>query len=799
MTRPDEPVGSATTIEPGERVATAPLATATVGLSPVVVWAVAGWMAALAGWAVVGSDGVLDPGRARGPLAVVGVLAALAVARVAIEGFGSTPGRRVGSHRWTLVGIVVVAIALGGLAAHRRLAMGSGPLVALATDGGVADMVATVASEPAMRADGSAWSLVTVTRAGDVAGRWRALLSGQRDPPAVGTRLLLASSARPLGDADFDGYLRRRHAVVALDPVDVEVLAPPRGVLAVVEAVRDRIRAAAAAGLGGDPAGLAVGLVTGDTRLLSEEAQDAMRATGLTHLVAVSGSNVALVAGVVAGLAGAAGARLRRLLVVTSIVAFTVTTRAEPSVLRAAVMALVVMVAMAAGRPRAGLHALSVAVLLLLVADPASAGSLGLALSATATLGVLVVAPVVATRLPSWMPGPLGLLLAATLGAQLTVAPVILAGIGDVPLAAIPANMVAVPAAAVASLVAVVAAVVAQFDVTAGAQIMALAGPPLDAVLAVAGHGDVGPVLSSSAPWGLAAAGLAVVALVAPPRSGVRRWSAALLVAGVLAVTVGARIPAWRPPDHLAVTAIDVGQGDAVLVTTASGHRMLVDTGRDAAAANWLQRQGITTLDLLVITHADADHAGGLDEVLAVVAAPVLWVTAASDGTPEPPWARDWRDEALPASGLPTGTVAVHAGASAVLGSARLEVLGPPPGHELVGTEGGRNDRSVVVRVTEGDRVALLPGDAEHAAQRWLLDHHDVATGLLMVPHHGAATSEAAFLQATRPRVAIVSVGADNGYGHPRPEVLDLLVGMGTVVHRTDRDGTVTVEVPRPP
>ncbi|HKJ57345.1 MAG TPA: ComEC/Rec2 family competence protein, partial [Nitriliruptoraceae bacterium] len=577
-------------------------------------------------------------------------------------------------------------------------------------------------------------------------------------------------------------------AVVALHPSVAEVAAPPQGVLGAVEEVRSRIRAAARVGLAGDAAGLAVGLVTGDTRLLSHAGQDAMQATGLTHLVAVSGSNVALVAGVVAGLAGAAPARLRRAAVLGSILVFAITTRAEPSVLRAAVMAVVVMGATMVGRPRAALHALAVAVIVLLVADPAAAGSLGLALSALATLGVLVVAPVFVLRLPAWLPRPVALLLAATLGAQVAVAPVLVAGIGDVPLAAIPANMVAVPAAAVASLVAVVAALVAQVHQGIGGAIMAVAGPPLHIVLTVARRGDVGPVLSLASPVGLAVATAATVAVLARPRTRLRR--SAVVVVGVVAAVTLAPGPGspGAPPGVLAVTAIDVGQGDALLVTTASGHRMLVDTGRDARAAQWLRRNGVTGLDLVVITHADDDHAGGLDDVLATVEVPVVWVSARPDGSPDPP-----------GDDLPPGTVAVVATSSAVLGSARVDVLGPPAGHDLVATEGGRNDRSVVLRIVEGDRVALLPGDIEHAAQRWLLrSGADVATGMLAVPHHGAATSDPAFLEATGAVVAVVSVGADNDYGHPRQTVLDVLDDMGTTLHRTDLDGTVTVPVPPP-
>lgn len=255
------------------------------------------------------------------------------------------------------------------------------------------------------------------------------------------------------------------------------------------------------------------------------------------------------------------------------------------------------------------------------------------------------------------------------------------------------------------------------------------------------------------------------------------------------------------PAGVLSVTAVDVGQGDAVLVTTASGHRMLVDVGGDEAAATWLRRHGIRRLDLLVLTHPHADHVGGLPEVLAEVDVAATWVGVAADGRPPDlavvPTSRGPRPTGVDPT---TEVVAVRAGQRARLGSATVEVLGPPPAPDLVATEGADNDRSVVLRVVEGDRVALLTGDAEVAAQRWLLAQGGgtLAAGLLKVPHHGGATTEPEFLAAVAPRVAVVSVGRDNDYGHPDPRLLARLVDLGAAVHRTDLVGTVTVVVPPP-
>lgn len=760
--------------------------------SPLLVWAGAGWIAALVGWHAVDVTGtVIGP---RNPWAMVGV-AVIGLGVVAMV----TIDRRTawGSWRLTGLGVMLVAVVLAGLAGHRRMAMAEGPLQDLAARGGSATAAATVATEPVLRPDGSAWMLVTVTSVDGTTGRWRALLAGQDDPAPVGSRLRMVVTARPLADEGFEASLRRRHAVVAVTPLRLEVVAAPSGVLGVVEHVRARIRRAADTGLGGDAAGLAVGLVTGDTRQLSATADDDMRAAGLSHLVAVSGSNVALVAGAVASLVASLGARLRRLVVAAAILAFVVTTRAEPSVLRAGAMAGAVMAVRTVGRPTMAMHALAVTVIVLLAADPASAGSLGLVLSVGATVGVLVVAPVVARRLPARIPAALAGLVAATVGAQVAVAPLLLVVTGTVPLAALPANFVAVPSAAVGSMVAVLGAVVAQFDVARGGNVMAIAGPPLHVILGVARASVGGPVVATAAPVGLALATIVTTAVLASRGGRVRRWSLRVAVLGVVVVG-GANLPTgWRPPPHLAITAIDVGQGDALLVTTASGNRMLVDAGRDHRAADWLREHGIRSLDLVVVTHGDADHAGGLDELLATVDVATIWVSATPEGGASSVWARDWRDRDGPIPPEPAGVVAVTAGRRARLGSAVVEVLGPPGGYQLVATEGGRNDRSVVVRIEEGPRTVLVPGDVEHAAQQWLLDNvADLAVDVLVVPHHGAATSEHELLRATDARVAIVSVGADNDYGHPHHEVLAVLADMGASVHRTDLAGTVVVEVP---
>ena len=645
----------------------------------------------------------------------------------------------VSGRRRATLGVVGAAVAFLAVAAAHGALLRGGPLDRLAREGGQAVVEAVVAAEPHVDPAGW-WTVLRVDRLDGRRTRERAMVRGDGAPPVLGQRLALVTTARPLDTSrGFGSYLRRRHVVARLDPVSPpRTVGPPGWLVASTEHVRARTRQAAARGLGGDRAGLAVGLVTGDTRLLSPATVDRMAEVGLTHLVAVSGSNVAIVVAGVLGLVGllGGGARVRRLLVALAVAWFVVLTRAEPSVLRAAVMAGAVLLADARGVGTDAVHGLAVAVVVLLAADPALAGSLGLLLSVAATAGVLVVAPRIASRLGR-LPSSLATLASVTLGAQLAVAPVLLVAVGEVPLASVPANLLAVPAAAVASTVAGLAAIVALVHVGAGAAVVALADPPLRVVLAAARVPDL-PVVSVHQPAVLLLAVAAAGWLLAPRRGALAR----VAIAGV-ALGAALLVPVARPlPAVLTVTAIDVGQGDAVLVE-GGGARILVDGGPDEdAAAAWLRRRGIRRLDLVVLTHPHADHATGLPTVLDRLDVGAVWLRPVEGQD-----LSDWRGRgtvdvgaAARAAGIPVREPV--AGQQARVGQLVVHVLSPPRGQPFVGLDAEVNEMSLVLRVDHEGRRALLAGDAERAAvTRLLAAPERLRAGLLKVPHHGSATT----------------------------------------------------------
>jgi competence protein ComEC len=245
------------------------------------------------------------------------------------------------------------------------------------------------------------------------------------------------------------------------------------------------------------------------------------------------------------------------------------------------------------------------------------------------------------------------------------------------------------------------------------------------------------------------------------------------------------------------LTAMDVGQGDAVLLRTPSV-TVLVDTGEpDAGVTRLLAREGVARLDLLVISHPHLDHVGGAPDVLAALPVDVVWLHAPPpDVELVPQVAQLLREAEL--RGIPVR--APPQGALVQLDDLLIEVLGPPPGRPYAWARSELNESSIVLRASvEGAGSVLIAGDAERAAQADLLATAGtgVAADVLVVPHHGSRTNDPEFLVAVGARVAVISAGRGNRHGHPHPEVVELLERTGARVLRTDRDGTVQVRVGR--
>jgi competence protein ComEC len=599
--------------------------------------------------------------------------------------------------------------------------------------------------------------------------------------------------ADPAGSAAFLFFLD--------DPATV-VGEPPR-MLAAAGGLRDGFREVATS-LPGDGGDLLPGLAIGDTSAVTASLDAAMKTSALSHLTAVSGANCAVIIALVV-LGGAAiglprSVRIGAALVVLA--GFVVLVTPEPSVLRAAVMASLVLVGMLSGRPARGLPVLGLAVTVLLVIDPWLARNYGFVLSVCATAGLLLLAAPLAHGLSRWLPMPLAVLVAVPAAAQIACQPVLILLTPAIPTYGVVANILAAPAAPIATVLGLLACVTIPWLPTVGVLLAQVAWLPSAWIAAVASFFDSMP--GASLPWlggasGVALAvffgGLALVTWLLPPgrfrRS--RTLATACLALGVAAYAGVAGGEQLRrrlvPPADWVVAACDVGQGDAMLVRSLD-QVALIDTGPDADSLEFcLSTLGVNHIDLLILTHFDLDHVGGSGAVIGLVDSVLVGPSAGDED--------DRIIHSLAGGGAVVDQVA--RGDSGTLGDLTFRVLWPP--QRAAGVEPG-NDASVAVAFTpvagcaSGCVSSIFLGDlGEESQSRMMgavaLDEVDV----VKVSHHGSRDQDARLYERLRARVGLIGVGAGNDYGHPTEQTLNVLRSTGTEVVRTDRSGLALVSI----
>ncbi|GIH77571.1 competence protein ComEC [Planobispora longispora] len=607
------------------------------------------------------------------------------------------------------------------------------------------------------------------------------------------------------------------------------VLSGPSWVQRAAETLRAGLREAADA-LPPDRRGLLPGLVVGDVSRMEEEVAADFKEAGLSHLLAVSGANLAIVAGAAVLLARGAGLPLaaRAVFAVLAMLAFAIIARPSPSVLRALLMGTVAAVALGTGRSRDGVAALSVSVLGLILFDPALARSYGFALSVWATGGILVLAPRwrdrmsggqeqtgrpsggaagwlgrmsggrgrasgrMAGRCPRWAAE----VIAVPAAAQVAVTPILVLMSGQVAPVAVPANLLAGPAVAPATLLGFAAALVAPVSMPIAQLLVRPAGLACGWIIEVARHAAGLPL--AVIPWpggvpGLLLLAVAVVAAVTVARHRRSRWIVVAATAGMFAAVVLSTTPVvarWPPPGWLLV-ACDVGQGDALLVAAGPGRAVVVDTGADPVLIDrCLRSMDVREVPLVVLTHPHADHVGGLDGVFRGRRVGAVVVS---------PGARAAGEAARLSGELARREVAewtARPGVSWRFGPSELTVIGPSEGSPAAsgGGEGAVvNNASVVMHVRWAAGAALLSGDIETEAQAELLRRGFPPAEIFKVPHHGSARSDPDFFAAVGARAALISAGADNTYGHPAPSTLARLNRLGVRTYRTDLSGDLAV------
>jgi len=568
------------------------------------------------------------------------------------------------------------------------------------------------------------------------------------------------------------------------------------------------------------------GMVLGQDEDFTDAEEETFRRSGLSHLVAASGQNVALVAALAIGVAALCGlSRPWRIgWALVAVAAYVPLAGAGPSIRRAGVTGVLTLLALGLGRSPDRWWALLLAASATVLVDPFSPEQLGWQLSFAAVIGLLVlVAPLTALARRAGWPGWLGRAAAVPLGAGLATAPVLAAGVGDVSLTSLPANLVVEPVVAPVTWLGMVAGVLGPEGAPVSGWLVRGATPFLDWTTGVA-------TWAASPGWAVVRPGpgaalvpvlavLAALTIVGRPawlvrgqdrvrrragrfaagrwivrvgrRRGVRLTAGALAILAVAGATVhGATrgdASVRRVLEGDGVVVLDVGQGSATLLRQ-GGATILVDAGpADGRVVDRLAEQGVTRLDALVLSHAAADHTGGAPAVVTRLR-PGLLVDGRS-GHDDPPTAV----AAATVQAAGGRVVTARAGLRLAAGPLRAELRWPPPrtGPPRAGED--PNDRAVVLRATVGGVRVLVPSDREGPPLR-------TAAGgpvdLLVLPHHGSADDDVPrLLEALRPRLTVAQVGADNGYGHPAPPTVQAVRDARVPLWRTDRDGSVGVGV----
>jgi competence protein ComEC len=690
-----------------------------------------------------------------------------------------------------LAGAFVLAVGWGDVHEHRV----QGAVVARIGP-------ANVTVEGPLRVDPSferdRWSAILDVRSvtwdeGSAAVRETVWLSGRDAPPKAvrGDVLRVTGSVRPTEDAGFGEFLLRRGISADLEVDEAERLGPaPFAPVRWAQSFRALAGRSILSSFPPREAGLLLGLALGDDSRLDPAVERDFRATGLSHLLVVSGENVAMVLAPIVALGAALKlSRWPRFALCLGVVAFfVVLTGAEPSVMRAGVMAGLALIGILLGRPRSTASILAGAVVALLVMDPALVWAIGFQLSVAATASMVALATPISERL-RFLPGSIALAAGATLAAQLGVTPLLLYYFNEVPVSTVAANVLAFPAVPPALLLGLAAATTGIVFEPLGRLLSFLAQVPMRYLEAVADRLARAPIpwITGGGMTTLLLGSAVAVAVAWWLRSGRRLPRKAFVVGlALLPLLLWSSALSAGPPSSLTVRFFDVGQGDSALLTSPGGVSMLVDGGPDPAQiATELVALGVKRLDVVIASHPHADHVIGLPAVLARIPVGLLLVPGCKDDSPD----GAALDEAVASEHVEVE----HPRAADVmtLGDVRLEFLSPD--RCWSGTESDTNNDAIVVRASVGEDSVLFATEPEEPAQQVLLDDGvDLHADVLKVPHHGAATSIDPFFEAVQAQVAIVSVGP-NTYGHPVPEVLDWIRATGAQVYRTDREGTITV------
>lgn len=570
-----------------------------------------------------------------------------------------------------------------------------------------------------------------------------------------------------------------------------------------VELVRQRFMRSLS-GVDPDSSGLVAGLAIGDVSKISARLSQNMKSVSLTHLTAVSGANCAIVLAMFYLLVRKlGGGRLTRLLVgLVALIGYVFLVGAQPSVLRAAVMAGAVLIGISLGRRSGALNALGLSILILLIADPWLAVDFGFALSATATAGLLIVTQpltaILSRRLPQW----LAVAISVSLAAQIFCLPILLQLQGGLATYSLPANLLAEPLVAPITVLGICACLVAWCFPFLGSMVTYAASVFAWLITWIANTFAELPNTTLSWPSGPLGAAVACCVIIAvllwlrAEPTKLRNWGIISLgtIAAISSGAIGFTLvkSAQWPLRDWVIVACDVDQGDAIVVRSQSAVA-LIDVGPDDKRVDHcLTRLDIQKIDLLVLTHFDMDHIGGLRGAIGGREVKLTLVSPFKDKR----WGATGTNRYLADQRIKT--VLAEKGMSGSLGDFDWQVLSPNRNAESAEDS---NDASIVMSWQSPSLNFLSMADSGERAQMRISADRSWWTRLqasnlplvLKVSHHGSSDQFGELIEALNPELSLVSVGRNNSYGHPTSRTLDLLNSTGSTSVRTDLLGSIAV------
>ena len=581
-----------------------------------------------------------------------------------------------------------------------------------------------------------------------------------------------------------------RVAAMFLARGQIKVLSPASRWAKSLGAVRTRLRDLSPPDNAGS---LIPGMVLGDTSLQSAEFKNAMRRSGLTHLVAVSGANFAIISLFVLWCMQwiFRSKRIRLIFTTLALLAFIALVRPSPSVLRAAAMASVVLFAKGFGRRSDPLPALGFAIAVVVIGDPWQGREPGFALSVLATAGLLLLAPKISFRLSIFIPKSIAGALSPPMAAVIMCAPVLIALSGYLGLMTVVANLLVAPVVAPITVVGLIAALVSGVSPGVSSFLLALIHLPAAWIAGVANWSARFPVLQLSTGLFGFLMGLTLLALVVLTIALSKRWRRIFVVSVLVAALIFAWITRW-PGSEWDIANCDVGQGDSMVINLGNHRGIVIDAGPDAQLVDrCLSSLGVKTIPVLVLTHFHADHVAGLAGLIRNRRVGQVWVSNHAVPILESRKVRGLLKD-VPVIEVLRGTTSQIMGKRGMI---RLKVLWPDlsltdPDYF---SEDGKaiNNSSVALEIRSKDFTLFAGGDVEPESQRALLPLNPI--DIYKVSHHGSAYQDLDFMSQLSPEISLISVGIGNTYGHPSAQTVAALVRLGSQVYRTDTEGAIAI------